>query len=72
MSLHEIYWRLKEIGKRMNSDREFKASLHGMKLETKVSLKSPESIPLTENQKEAMRIALDRAKNRKKTEFLKG
>ena len=72
MPLHEIYWRLKQIGKRMNLDSEFTASLHGLKLEAKNNQEAPKSIPLSDNQKEAMKIALERARKRKKSEFLTG
>ena len=70
--MHEIYWRLQKIGNRKNSDREFKASLHGLKLEKpKEEIKKSDEV-LSENQKEAFKIALNRAKQRKRLEFSKG
>jgi hypothetical protein len=70
--MHEIYWRLQKIGDRKNSDREFKASLHGLKLEKpKEEIKKSDEV-LSNNQKEAFKIALNRAKQRKRLEFRKG
>jgi hypothetical protein len=70
--MHEIYWRLQKIGNRKNSDREFKASLHGLKLEKpKEEIKKSDEV-LSDNQKEAFKIALQRAKQRKRVEFRKG
>ena len=71
-SLHEIYWRLQKIGNRKNSDREFKASLHGLKLEKPKEEMKKSSQALSENEKKALEIALQRAKQRKRLEFSKG
>ena len=47
MSLHEIYWRLQKIGLRINSEREFKASLHGLKLESNSPMEKNKPIELS-------------------------
>jgi len=70
MSLHEIYWRLQKIGFRINSDREFKASLHGLKLESNGPISDGnKNIDLSDDQKEAMRIALEKGRERKRLEY---
>lgn len=67
--MHEIYWRLQKIGLRTNSEREFKASLHGVKLENNNPMADEKKIELSSDQKEAMSIALKRAKERKRLEY---
>jgi hypothetical protein len=70
MSLHEIYWRLQKIGLRTNSDRSFKASLQGLKLESNGPIREDEkNIDLSDDQKEAMKIALNKARERKRLEY---
>jgi hypothetical protein len=70
MPLSEIYWRLEFITKRKNSEREFKASLVGAKLEFKEGGGPPRrEMALTVDQKEALKIALERAKKKKRSEY---
>lgn len=69
MSLHEIYWRLQKIGLRINSEREFKASLHGLKLESNSPMEKNKPIELSDDQQRAMKIALGKARERKRLEY---
>ncbi len=70
--MHEIYWRLDAISRRENLSREFKASLHGLKLEKKVGEEDKKPLPLSEDQEEALEIALKRAQKRKSLEYVRG
>jgi hypothetical protein len=72
LSLHEIYWRLDAITNRENLSREFKASLHGLKLERPTKKEEKKQLPLSDDQEKAMGIALERAKKRKRLEFVRG
>jgi|TARA_Y100001951_G_C11121931_1_gene173305 hypothetical protein len=72
MSLYEIYWRLNRITKRTNSNREFTAALHGIELKKPVEEMKKTDESLTDDQKKALRIALDKAKERKRLEFQRG
>ena len=67
-SLHEIYWRLNKIGDRINTERSFKASLHGIELKNPAPGISSKR-DLTDDEKKAMAIALERAKSRKRSEY---
>jgi len=59
---------LDKIGRRVNSDRTFKASLHGLELKSP-NPSNEKGIDLTDDQKKAMAIALQRAKERKRAEY---
>ena len=73
LSLYEIYWRLNSIYKRLNSDRKFEASIHGVELQEPVTEKKETKKPLlSDDQEEALGIALKRAKERKRMEFQRG
>ena len=65
-TLFEINWRIENIIKRLNLDREFEMSVHGMK-STGTEKKADSS--LDDSQKEAMEIALLQAKKRKAEQF---
>lgn len=70
--MYEIYWRLEKIIVRNNLDREFSASLHGLKLDKPKELIKKQNDSLSKNQEEALEIALKRAKERKRLEFKRG
>ena len=70
--MHEIYWRLDAISRRENLSREFKARLHGLKLEKKVGEEDKKPLPLSEDQEEALEIALKSAQKRKSLEYVRG
>ena len=67
-SLYEIYWRLRKICDRINSERTFIDSLHGIDLKTPIAHKEG-NIKLDDDQEKAMAIALERAKQRKRSEY---
>ncbi len=67
--MYEIYWRLNHIYKRLNSNREFEASIHGIELEKPVEENKQPKERLSDDQEKALGIALKRAKERKRLEF---
>jgi len=72
LSLHEIYWRLNQIAIRNNKERKFEASLHGVELQKPVEENKKADESLDDDQKQALNIALKRAKERKRLEFQRG
>ena len=73
LSLHEIYWRLNHIYKRLNSNRKFEASIHGIELqEPATEEKKSQKAILSNDQEKALDIALKRARERKRLEFQRG
>ena len=72
LSLHEIYWRLNRIAIRGNNDRKFEASLHGVELQKPIEESKKTDESLDDDQKQALSIALKRAKERKRLEFQRG
>tara|TARA_R100001509_G_scaffold165036_1_gene144828 strand:+ start:2208 stop:2423 length:216 start_codon:yes stop_codon:yes gene_type:complete len=68
--MHEIYWRLNSIYKRLNRNRKFEASIHGIELQEPVKEKKElKKAVLSNDQEKALEIALKRARERKKMEF---
>ena len=63
--IKEIKWRVKEIGKRKNNDREFIMKINGIPVEKKAE----KPVKLTKDQERAMELALQRAKERKAKEY---
>lgn len=69
-TLWEINWRLNETIKRLNLDRRFEMSIHG--IDPTAALEDndePAMDKLDDNQKEALSIALLKAKERKRLQF---
>ena len=67
-TLFEINWRIDEIFKRLNLEREFEMAIHGISPQKRAGEEPKRNI--TKDQEKAMEIALKRAKERKRVEFL--
>lgn len=62
--MHEIRWRLSKIIDRQNRDLEVNAKLHGLEIQVPKARRS-----LSKEQKKAMADALEKAKERKASEY---
>lgn len=60
--MREVNWRLREIGKRKNSNLSIQASLHGLSLKEE----DEDEVGLTDEQQEAMDRDLAKIKGRKR------